>query len=376
MKIKVLFESQPLIGEKTGIGRYVDKLTSSIDQQSDVELFFWYNQLINNSKINTDQIKTINNRYPYKVIRRIGKQLKFFHEVPVDVGLKFDIFHAGNFITYNTSKAKNIITIHDLAFLKYPDVTDDKTYKHHTTWLPYSIERADHIIAVSNQTKDDIISFYKVPEDKISITYLATDCSINQSNLKDFNIIKDRYQLPNQYLLYVGTLEPRKNIPYMLEAYSIAKRKYQIPHKLVIVGKKGWKYESIFQTIERNKLENDIIFTGFVKDEDLPVIYSGARVFLFPSIYEGFGLPVLEAMKCGLPVITTNISSLPEVAGDAGILIPLDDVSYFADQIFELVNDDEKWKHYSQLSLNRASQFSWDRTALETIDVYKKVLKW
>jgi glycosyltransferase involved in cell wall biosynthesis len=375
--LKVTFESQPLIGHLTGIGRYVKELTKRLDINKDIQLTYWFNQLVKNKQLelglNIEEIE--NTRYPYKVIRRLGHP-KFLHHLPVDIKGKPDIFHAGNFITYNTLKAKNIVTIHDLAFLKYPDVTDDITFKHHTTWLPDSINRADHIIAVSKQTKEDIIGFYKVPDEKITVTYLSADSSLQRASMEEIEATKARYNLPNQYLLYVGTLEPRKNIPYMLEAYSIAKRKYQIPHKLVIVGKKGWKYESIFQTIEKNKLENDIIFTGYVKDEDLPAIYSGASVFLFPSIYEGFGLPVLEAMKCGVPVITTNVSSLPEVAGDAGILIPLDDVGYFADQIFELVNDDDKWKHYSQLSLTRAGQFSWDRTAQETIDVYKKVLKW
>jgi glycosyltransferase involved in cell wall biosynthesis len=373
--MKVLFDSQPLLGNRTGIGRYVEQLTESMKEKAKVD--FWFNQIrtknLNTITIPTSNVK--NSRYPYKVLRRLGKP-NILHDLPIDIIGEYDIFHGGNFTTFNTRKAKNIITIHDLAFLRDPNITDDITYKHHTTWLPYSINKADHIIAISNQTKADIMKYYKVPDEKITVTYLSADSSLQRASMEEIEATKARYNLPNQYFLYVGTLEPRKNIPYMLEAFSKAKEKYQIPHKLVIVGKKGWKYESIFQTIERNKLENDIIFTGYINDEDLPAIYSGASIFLFPSLYEGFGLPVLEAMKCGVPVITTNVSSLPEVAGDAGILIPLDDVGYFANQIFELINDDDKWKHYSQLSLTRAGQFSWDRTAQETIDVYKKVLKW
>ncbi|RDU37555.1 hypothetical protein DRW41_06855 [Neobacillus piezotolerans] len=367
--IRVALDSQPLLGEKTGIGQYVDNLTNVLKRnREEIEIKYWFNQILKkkHSTLNIDQFDIINSSYPYKVIRRLqGPDL--LHSYPIDIGDKFDLFHGTNFIGYNTNKSKMVLTIHDLAFLRYPEVADYITYRHHTRWLPYSIKKADHIIAVSNQTKKDIIDYYKVPEYKISVVHLAANHTVASVETHSFN-------LPEQYILFVGTLEPRKNIPFIIRGFALAKRKYSFNHKLVLVGKKGWKYEEIFKTIDDLKLNDEIIFLGFVTDQELSVIYKKASLFLFPSLYEGFGMPILEAMRHGVPVITSNLSSMPEIVGDSAIKISPNHLDELVESIGVLIENVEIHTNYSKKGLKQSKLFSWERVGKETLDVYKKVL--
>nr|AAS55730.1 putative mannosyltransferase [Aneurinibacillus thermoaerophilus] len=374
--IKVLFESQPLLGRRTGIGRYVERLTASLQENQDIDLFYWFNQQFNVKllqMLDVPSTKIRNSRYFYKVIRRLMKP-NFLHDLPVDLGESFDIFHGGSCITYQTTKAKNALTIHDLAFLQFPEVASEQTDRHHSLWLPYSIKKADHIIAVSQHTKEDIIRYYDVPDEKISVIYLAADDQIKKEDRPLKEEVQAKYNLPEKYALYVGTIEPRKNIPFMLEGYALAKQKYKFPHKLVIAGAKGWKYEKVYETFEKYRLHNDVIFTGYVEDMDLPVLYENADVFLFPSRYEGFGIPVLEAMQCGVAVIASNVSSLPEIVGEAGRLVSLEKPEEFIDSIGELLTNEAKRREYEEAGRRQARMFSWKKAASETVTVYRSLL--
>lgn len=368
--LKIAIDSQPLIGQKTGIGQYVNNIFNILDTNNELELKYWMNQIVYSRyrEIGIDEKTIINNRYPYKVIRRLQAP-SIFHSFPIDIFNKFDIFHGTNFIAYNTLNAKVVLTIHDLAFLRYPEVADEITYRHHTHWLFYSIQKADHIIAISHQTKLDIMEFYNVPEQKISVIYLAPNLPRLNINDNDIN-----FELPKKYFLFVGTLEPRKNIPFLIRGFALAKEKYGFEHKLVLVGKKGWKYEEIFQTIDELNIYNDIILLGYVTDMELSVIYQRASVFLFPSLYEGFGMPILEAMTHGIPVITSNISSMPEVVGDAAIKISPKNIEEFINAIGLLMNNEKIHAHYSKEGLKQSELFSWEKVGKETLDVYRKVL--
>jgi glycosyltransferase involved in cell wall biosynthesis len=373
--IRVLLDSQPLLGRRTGIGRYVERLTASL-QEEGADLFYWFNQLSSIEVLNSLDIpphKIRNSKYIYKVIRRLMKP-NFTHDFPVDIFEPFDIFHGSNFITYKTKRAKSVLTVHDLAFLQFPEVASKETYRHHSLWLPYSINKADHIIAVSQCTKEDIIRCYGVPSQKISVIYLAADDQIQKECKPLSEKVRKKYNLPKDYALYVGTIEPRKNIPFMLEGFALAKKRYKFPHKLVIAGAKGWKYEKVYETLEKYQLHNEVIFTGYVEDEDLPSIYKNADVFLFPSRYEGFGIPVLEAMQCGVAVIASNVSSLPEIVGKAGRLVSLKNIEEFIDSIGELLTNETKRKEYEEAGKFQAQLFSWKKTASETLAVYEHLL--
>ena len=235
------------------------------------------------------------------------------------------------------------------------------------------LKRSDKIIAVSYSTKQDLMNYFKISDNKIKVIYEAADQIFQPLSSEKVQHFKDKYDLNYQYILYVGTLEPRKNIPLIIKAFYIL-NKEGFQHKLVIAGKKGWKYKTIYQLIDKLNLQKEVIFIGFIPDNDLPALYNAANLFVYPSLYEGFGLPPLEAMSCGCPVITSNISSLPEVVGDAGIMID----PYSVDELYEamhkvLINEIVR-KDMIKKGLERSQMFSWTKTAEETLKIYKEAL--
>lgn len=374
--MNVLLDGQPLFPPLTGIGNYTRELYNNLNGHYGVNVDLWFNQISNNKHVSLgiESSKLINNKYPYKVIRRLMGP-NFFHDFPIANG--YDIFHGTNFLLFNTPKTtKNILTIHDLAFLYYPEVTDDKTYRHHKLWLPYSIERADHIITVSENTKRDVIELYGVSEKDITVTYLGYNENLRSFNtMENKELINFRQALPPNYFLFVGTIEPRKNLLTLIRILCKLKQETNIQHKLVLVGKKGWKSEDIYNEVHKNKLENDVIFLGFIDNDELTLLYKNADLFLFPSIYEGFGLPVVEAMKLGTPVVCSKSSCLPEVVDQAGILVDPFDEDKWVEEILKLLNDENRYTFYRQEGLRRAKYFTWGSTAIKTKQLYERILR-
>lgn len=376
----IFLDGQPLLGQRSGVSNYVRNLYKELlNLNLDIDLFF--NRIAKNIHLDdlTLQIEQqptiINTRYPYKVIRRLLKP-GILYNYPFDWINKSSasIFHGTNFTHIPVSSKKTVITIHDLAYMIYPETTSEKIYRHHTKWVPYSAKLASKIIAVSQHTKNDIIQLLGVPEDKIEVVYLAADQLYRPLSKNQVQAALNKYNLPSDYLLFVGTLEPRKNLMGLLKAFHHLIMNYRCDHKLVIVGAKGWKYSPLFDFIQQNQLESKVIFTGFIEDEDLAAIYNGATLLTMPSIYEGFGIPILEAMNCGIPVIASDVSAIPEIVDKYGILLPPNEHELWAEKIYELINDESKINLYKHLSLERASHFSWQKTAFETKMVYDKIL--
>lgn len=380
--MNILLDGQPLLGTRSGIGRYVASLFQHYQSIEELSVHLAFNRIIKRLVPpellldNITQTDIVNQRYPYKVIRRLLKP-NIFYEMPYNIfrsGIKADIFHGTNFTHNRILKGKSIITIHDLAFLKFPETTSNKIYKHHSTWVPYSARKCDHIIADSEQTKDDIVELLEIPEYKITSIPLAADdqfCALPESQ---YLPIVNEYNLPDRYILFVGTLEPRKNLLGLLKSYLLFRKNSACSDKLVIVGAKGWKYTPIFDFITENNLESEVLFLGYVDDEHLPALYNGATIFVMPSIYEGFGIPILEAMGCGVPVIGSNVSSIPEVIGDYGVQVAPTDYEGWAQNIHNFMSDESFRNRYSRLSLERSTHFSWKRTAEATKQVYQDVL--
>ncbi|MFS0555802.1 glycosyltransferase family 4 protein [Brevibacillus sp. 179-C9.3 HS] len=298
------------------------------------------------------------------------------YEFPFDAFSKekIDLFHGTNFTILPTTKAKSVVTVHDLAYMIYPETTSEKIYNHHMKWVPYSVNEANRVIADSSQTKQDIMKLLHVPEEKIDVVYLAADPMFKPMSPLECEYVRERYVLPGKYVLYVGTIEPRKNLMTLIRAFDKMKKRGHIEEKLVIVGAKGWKFSPIFELMKECQLENDVIFLGYVNDEDLVSIYNGATSLVLPSVYEGFGLPLLEAMQCGIPVLGSNVSSIPEVIGDAGILVEPMDIDSWVDSIENVVSDKQLHQRLVSKSLERAAQFSWNKVAEQTIEVYNKTL--
>jgi len=287
---------------------------------------------------------------------------------------KIDLIHGPRAVLPLFCGIKSVVTIHDLAFLLFPEFMPFNPIRYWDIFVKRSVLKADHVIAVSENTKRDLVRSLNIPESKISVTYEG--CNGNFKMIREKSVlapISEKYGLPHRFILYVGTIEPRKNLNVLLLALQILKRKHSISPKLVMVGKKGWLYSDFFKTIHTLKLEDDIVFIGYVQEEDLPYIYNLADVFVYPSKYEGFGLPLLEAMACGVPVIASNTSSIPEVLGDAGLLFSPDDPGHLSECIFEILANEASRERMVLGGLKRVQLFSWQETAQQTLNIYETI---
>ena len=269
---------------------------------------------------------------------------------------------------------RSVVTIHDLGYLYYPQAHRllDRLYLDLST--RYNAHAAAHLIADSSATKRDLIERYGSKPDKISVVYPGYDETTFRPvrDEEAIEIIKARYGITDDYILFVGTLQPRKNLTRLIEAFSNLQS--QISNlQLVIAGKKGWLYEDIFRQVEELGLEGKVVFTDYVPEGDLPALLSGARLFVFPSLYEGFGLPVLEAMACGTPVVCSNTSSLPEVAGNAALLVDPLDVEELAAAMERVLGDEELRAGLIERGFEQTRRFSWEKCARETLSVLESV---
>ncbi len=356
--------------KKAGIGWYCYNLIKQLIRLDNSNEYI----LIHRRKCN-DVLYSICNELiiPYPKIIILKRTLGDNIQLPIKLDkYNFDIIHELSQIPPFLIKFDSIkiVTIHDLSALYYPETFGVFTVLSHRYILPHALKNTDVVITVSYNSKQDIVKLLGFPEDYIEVTYLGVDEIFKPINVED-DFLKKKYNLKEPYILYVGTLEPRKNVPTLLKAFYKLKRRWNIPHKLVIVGKVGWKYHSIFRVVEELELQKYVVFTGYVPREDLPKFYNSADIFVYPSIYEGFGLPPLEAMACGCPVVTTNVSSLPEVVGDAGIKVNPYDVGGLAKAIYDVITDEGLKTTLSKKGLSRAKKFSWEKTARKTLKIYK-----
>ncbi len=281
-------------------------------------------------------------------------------------------------------RAPTVLTVHDLIFRRYP-----RHHKRLNRWylnatMPLFCRRADHIIAVSEQSKRDVIAAYGIPPDKITVIYEAADPRFCPQPVETVAAVRARYRLPERYLLFVGTIEPRKNLGRLLAAFERL-HAAGLTDALVIVGKRGWLYDDFFARLENSPAKGAVIFPGFVPDADLPAVYAGAQALAFPSEFEGFGLPVLEAMACGTPVVCSNTSSLPEItsslpsqgggAGGVGAALLIDplDADALTDALRRVLSEPDLAADLRARGSAQAARFSWERAAAETLAVYRQV---
>lgn len=279
-----------------------------------------------------------------------------------------DLFHGLHFVLPPVRKARRALTVHDLTYLKFPDYFTDRRLNErgYRQELPRALARADAVIAVSQKTRDDLVELMKFPEERVRVIYEGVEHHLfTQVERQKATPIRKLYGLSRPYLIFlVGTPEPRKNIARTVEAF----RKVGSDYKLVLIGPQ--------KPLEK-LLGGDthgIIFTGVVPEDHLPAVLSGAVISLYPSLYEGFGLPVLESMACGVPVITSNRGSLPEIAGGAAILVDPEDVDSISDVISGLMRDESLQNRLKIMGKKRASEFTWQKTAAETLSLYKELV--
>ncbi len=289
--------------------------------------------------------------------------------LPLHLNLKrgIDIFFSPAHYSPRFCPVPLTVTIHDLSYFYYPDEFLKKDLYKLKNWTQYSIENAKHIIAVSKNTKKDILKFYPhIPEKKITVVYNGFEKNIIGTGR---NLSLQQYNLqPNRYLLYVGTLQPRKNISTLLKSFAQYSKQDE-KMQLVLVGKKGWMYNEIFKQVGEYNLQERVIFTGYIPDNELAVLYKNAFCYILPSFYEGFGIPILEAMSYGCPVISSFTSSLPEIGGNACEYFDPSSSETLTDRIIELQEAPDHRKELIKRGLDRVKEFSWEKCATETLKI-------
>ena len=294
-----------------------------------------------------------------------------------------DIFHSPDFVLPPVRRARTMLTVHDLSFIRYPQCADANLRAYLNKVVPRSVHRADLVLADSQNTKDDLAELLGVASDKIEVVYPGVEERFRPIEDKaTLEEVRKRYNLPPRFILGLGTLQPRKNFARLIEAFAdlrsfdIAQDRFAICNlRLVIVGGKGWLYEDIFAAVERLGLGEKVVFPGFIADEDLPALYNLADLFVFPSLYEGFGLPPLEAMACGTPVITSDTSSLPEVVGEAGLMVEATDVAALAEAMKRVLGDNALREGMITKGLEQAGKFTWEKAAAKLLSLYETLNK-
>ena len=300
-----------------------------------------------------------------------------FIEIPRIVAKhKIDVLHMQYFIPLWVP-CKVIVTIHDISFEHFNNIFTKKDYFLQKTLIPYAARRSDMIFTVSEYSKRDIIEHYHVPEQKITVTYngVADTYFKMQGKKTEHSLVTSKYGIHVPYILSVGNLQPRKNLKRLIQAYAQLCDQIQTDVCLVIVGKKAWMYDDLFAEIETSFIKDRIFLTDYVEEADLAVLYQNALFFVYPSYFEGFGIPVLEAMCSRTAVATSNCSSLPEVVGDAGVLFDPYDIDDICDKMITLYQSQELREKLVLKGLERAKMFTWEKTADLVMHVYREIYK-
>ncbi|GAB1420971.1 glycosyltransferase family 1 protein [Anaerolineales bacterium] len=361
-----------------GIGRYVRELVNALAKTPQ-----YHYKLFVSGTNGRDLPDLSNSAFEWKSTLISSVWLaRFWHRLHLPLPIEYfcgntDLFHATDFVLPPTkSTTKTILTVHDLSFVRVPETASPALKSYLDYVVPRSIKAANHILADSQATKEDLMEIYKTPEEKISVLLSGIDESFEPiTDIRTIQSIKEQYLIPNKpYLFTVGTVQPRKNYSRVIHALANL-RKQGHDLILVIAGGKGWLEDEMHYTIHETHMDDYVFLIGYADDEDLSALYSGSECVVFPSLYEGFGFPVLEAMACGKPVITSNISSLPEVAGDAAIMIDPYDVNALTKAIIDIIENTSLREDMIQRGFQHLQNFSWSKSADQLQNLYTRILE-
>jgi glycosyltransferase involved in cell wall biosynthesis len=285
-----------------------------------------------------------------------------------------DLLHAMAFVGPVLEAVPSVVTVYDLSFLRYPEAFRPFNRWYLSRFTPAAVRRARRVIAISHSTRQDVVERLRVSPERVDVVYCGCDPIFRRLPPDEVADYRREHKLPEHFILYVGTLEPRKNVQGLIAAYARWRSAEGNVPPLVVAGAKGWHFDAVFRTVAALGLAEHVLFTGYVASGDLPLLYNAADLLVYPSLFEGFGLPVLEAMACGVPVICSNASSLPEVAGEAGYLVAPDDEAGLCDALQRVWGDVNRRHEMAELGLARAATFTWDRAARETVRTYERAL--
>lgn len=364
------YDATPLIGNRVGIGNYTGRLIAALLEANPQWQYWLYSNRplgeLEPALSNAVQVGGYLSRSRWLWIQLMLPKLIDRSQV--------DLFHFTNGLAPLWQRKPFILSIYDASLYLYGRYHPRARLLAMRLLLPLAARRAKAIITSSESARKDLLRVLSLPEEQVTVIYGAAPDNYERVNDKvKLEAVKKKYRLPEEFLLYVGTLEPRKNLVRLIRAHrQILSKGYS--HELVMVGPWGWSMNGFCRLIDDLGLRNKIHFLGYVPAEDLPGLYSLATVFVFPSLYEGFGLPPLEAMACGTPVLSSNNSSLAEVCADAAYLVDPQDEDGLAEGMMDLLDDSERRFELGWLGSQRAKEFSWERAAEETLTVYRNVL--
>ncbi len=370
--MRIALDAIPLVAAKTGVGHYTNALAEGLARVYSGNQYDLLSPFDFEFDYNGDRPKNLNKQFiPVRSIFRkwwllgLPALLRIYHT---------DIFHGTNYCIPVLAPCPTVVTIHDLSLYTQSHTHEEMNVKRGKRRIPIMARRASRIIAPSEWTKQEIVEQLGVNPEKIRVIYEAAREGMKPLEPQLYQSVLDKHQIRRPYLLYVGTIEPRKNLLTLIRAYDELLKTTPHRPRLVLCGGRGWLYDEVFKLVEDLKLQDSVHFTGYVDDADLPALYSAAEAFIYPSFYEGFGLPPLEAMACGTPVITSDVSSLPEVVGKAGLTHAPNDARALTEAMAKLLGDETTREHFKRAGLKQSSNFSWERAARETQSVYNELL--
>lgn len=378
--MKLVIDYTPAIRQSAGIGRIIRGQVESLLEHNpgyDLSLFV-AGRVDNDQEARAPQPLLAFPAISERSLTRIWHRLNIpCPRVEWLAGGGIDLFHATDFVLAPVTARRKLLTVHDLAFVRYPDAAMPSLQHYLNVVVPRSISKADHLIADSRNTAEDLQALWPALEGRVSIVQGAVDHGFFRpvSDPQELRNVRQKYGVGQRpFILGLSTLQPRKNFSRLVRAFHTARQEAQLPHLLVIGGKKGWLFEEIFATVRELQLEGDVLFPGFVADEDLPALYSAADFFVYPSLYEGFGLPVLESLACGTPVLTADNSCLPEAGGEGAFYVDAESVESIADGIVQLSSKPELRRQLTAGGADHARDFTWRRSLGQLLDAYERAL--
>ena len=376
--MRVAIDYTAAINQTAGIGRFVRRLVAALSELDRENQYVLLHAAPNDGAAaafpDAPNFARRQVRFSQRSLDIAWHRLKL--PLPVDLLTgPIDLFHSPDFVLPPVRKATAVLTVHDLAFLLYPECADAGLRQYLEQAVPRSARRADFILADSENTRNDVVCLLGIDPSRVEVVPGGVEPAFRPvEDATQLAALRERIGVGEApFILSVGVIEPRKNHRLLFEAYRLLRERRKLPHKLVVVGRRGWLWEEIIDVAEQSPYRDDIHFLGFGADEDLPALYSAASVFAFPSLYEGFGLPPLEAMACGTPVVVSKSSSLPEVVGEAGLQVDPHDADSLAAALELLILDEPLRADLRARGIARAAEFTWETSARQLLDIYRRL---
>jgi glycosyltransferase involved in cell wall biosynthesis len=375
--VRIAIDYTAAVNQRAGIGRLVRNLVASLVALDTEDQFILMHSSPNpGAEVRVPAAANVvisEFRFPERWMTILWHRLRVPLPVEWATG-PVDIFHAPDFVLPPVRRAQRVLTVHDLAFLLYPECADARLREYLMGVVPRSVRAADFVVADSANTQNDVICLLGADPARTAVVPGGVEPRFHPASAEAVADLRARLGLPEPFILSIGMIEPRKNWQGLIRAYSMLRARQSLPHRLVLAGPRGWLSDVVFEERDRSPFRNDVIFPGFVADDDLPALYTAADVFAFPSFYEGFGLPPLEAMACGTPVVVSDAASLPEVVGEAGLTVPAADTAALADALERALLDDDLRARLRADGLARAATFTWSAAAEALLAVYRQVI--